>query len=431
MGTSNIKNVLGKLSFIREYSSLVVPVVIALVAVLVFVPAQLMGNKFKGYVTAESISKRGNRIDSLKRNAVSRQQWREERKYQDAYKADAEKISQLATQSSERELLSYSVFPKPKEKSRFLFELFGKKYRDGVDGMLEVANACECPTETELEDALLRSPQASRRSRSYKDGLNYVTDAIVDELCKEKAQSASVYAAAEELGEYESWDSYQFTSFEKAINDCWYSQLGYWIVEDVITTIEEMNSGSQSVFTSPVKRLLSVSFGYGEKKKTKTNEEITNRPVYVRSTGEGLVNSYTGRVCGDSVDVVHFNLSVVVSAKSVLPFMAELCKAKEHRFMGWDGQAAEQRFRHNQIAILVSEVSAISTSDGRGDKDIHELYRYGDEDAVVQLSLVCEYVFNKKGYDAVNPQALKGSLEVADDKKSGRKAISGRKTKRR
>ena len=236
MDTSNIKNVLAKLSFIREYSSLVVPVAIVLVAVIIFVPAELMGKKFRQHVTAESVSKRGDKIDSLKRTVVSKQQWRQEQKYQDAYKADAEKILQLAVQTSQRELISYDVFPKPKEQSSRLFEKFGQNYRKGLDGMLERVNARDCPSEIELEDALLRSSDKRSLKRNRRGG-NYVADAITDELCKEKALSASVYAVAEKLGEYELWDSYQFTDFEKAIKDCWYSQLGYWIIEDVFKTI--------------------------------------------------------------------------------------------------------------------------------------------------------------------------------------------------
>jgi len=40
------------------------------------------------------------------------------------------------------------------------------------------------------------------------------------------------------------------------------------------------------------------------------------------------------------------------------------------------------------------------------DRGIHDLYRYG-EDAVVELELVCEYIFNKKGYDEIKPELVK------------------------
>jgi hypothetical protein len=36
----------------------------------------------------------------------------------------------------------------------------------------------------------------------------------------------------------------------------------------------------------------------------------------------------------------------------------------------------------------------------------HSLYRYG-QDAVVELRLVCEYVFNKSAYDVIKPAAIK------------------------
>jgi hypothetical protein len=37
------------------------------------------------------------------------------------------------------------------------------------------------------------------------------------------------------------------------------------------------------------------------------------------------------------------------------------------------------------------------------DEQTHNLYRYG-ENAVVELQLVCEYIFNKQGYDSIKPE---------------------------
>ncbi len=72
--------------------------------------------------------------------------------------------------------------------------------------------------------------------------------------------------------------------------------------------------------------------------------------------------------------------------KSVLPFMNELCKAKQHKFKGYFGKGQEQTFKHNQITILDSEINSINRED-----IVHDLYRYGS-DAVVQLDLTCEYI---------------------------------------
>ena len=58
-------------------------------------------------------------------------------------------------------------------------------------------------------------------------------------------------------------------------------------------------------------------------------------------------------------------------------------------------------FRHNQITILQSDIRPVVFTN-----EEHKLYRYGD-DAVVQLDLICEYIFDKGGYDAIKPKWVK------------------------
>ena len=127
-------------------------------------------------------------------------------------------------------------------------------------------------------------------------------------------------------------------------------------------------------------------------------------PSYVLSANEGLVESCTGRFTNDDIDVVHFNVIVVVNVKAVLPFMQQLCRPKQHKFRGFSNDAVEQTFKHNQITVLESSIEPVD----RKDKE-HSLYRYG-EDAVVILDLICEYIFNKNSYDEIKPESVKESL---------------------
>jgi hypothetical protein len=55
---------------------------------------------------------------------------------------------------------------------------------------------------------------------------------------------------------------------------------------------------------------------------------------------------------------------------------------------------------------LESNIKPIDQKD-----EIHNLYRYGDDDAVVELDLACEYIFDKKGYDEIKPEQVKKSFE--------------------
>jgi hypothetical protein len=103
---------------------------------------------------------------------------------------------------------------------------------------------------------------------------------------------------------------------------------------------------------------------------------------------------------------------VVVNAKSVLPFMKELCSAKEHKFSGFSGREPEQMFKHNQMTILESTITPVER-----ESRMHDYYRYG-EDALVELDLICEYIFNKAGYAEIKPEQVKTDLTTGavDDK---------------
>ena len=125
------------------------------------------------------------------------------------------------------------------------------------------------------------------------------------------------------------------------------------------------------------------------------------RPSYVLSSMDGLTEPCTGRFSDVDIDVVHFDVVVVISTKAILSFMQQLCSAKQHKFRGFSGEEQEQIFKHNQITILESNIRSIDREDRT-----HDLYRYG-EDAVVELDLICEYIFDRNGYDEIKPESVK------------------------
>jgi hypothetical protein len=410
MDTSKFKDLIQKLSFLGNYSSLILPIIIVLVAVLLFIPTQLMSSKLKKLIENESISI-GKRVRSLSGNTASRNQWEVEQKYQQAYERDANETALLAKQSSQRPLLSYRIFPEPKDTSTLIFKKFGQQCRSGINKLIARANALDCPTNAELQRGLQGSSSPSSRRGldwSIEMGrsdlrLSEVDATIMDVLCQEKAEHARVYANPADLSGYEFWEEYEYTGIDTAVEDCWYWQLAYWIIEDIFDTIDALNSGSNTVFTSPVKRLLGVNFTTSDKA---TARKITAvRPSYVLSIEDALTEPHTERFCNDDIDVVQFNVIVVVDTKAVLPFMQQLCSAKQHKFRGFSGEEQEQVFKHNQITILESNINSIDRND-----TANNLYRYGD-DAVVELDLICEYIFNKNGYDEIKPDLVKESLK--------------------
>ena len=406
MDIPKLKDVIQKLSVFKRHSSLFVPVVIGLVGALLFIPTELINSQLKKQMSEESIVKRGSYIASLQQNAVPSDQWKLEQERQKAYENDANQITLLAKELTQRQLLSDKIFPEPKDTSILLFKEFGQRFRAGVDELLRRVNAGECPTEAELKRSLGGLFSGRRTGRSlHRSALSEAGDDIRDALCRAKAESCNIYCSPIDFSGYEFWGEYQYAGTPEAVEDCWYYQSGYWIIEDVIDTIDAMNSGSNSVYKSPVKRLLGVSFGSSEATTRASRERTTgDRPYYVLTTLDGLVIPCTARVCNDDIDVVHFNVRVAVGKKAVLQFMQQLCSAKQHIIRESSGQIQEPRYaKHNQITILEHRVTSIGRQD-----ETHSLYRYG-EDAVVELDLICEYIFSKKGYDEIKPESVKKS----------------------
>ena len=425
---SKFKVSLEGLSFLKSYSSLLWPIIIGLAAVVFLVLSPLMGGKLEERISKDSIGI-GKHIKYMTEEAVSVRQSDEEKKYQDAYENDANQIASLARQTSRRELLSYKIFPEPKDTSSLIFDEYRKRFLDGLEGLLIKANAKDCPTDSELERAINSSAAFNSRSRRGRSRggslfggrrgrssqLNEVDDMIVGELCRARAESVSVYGNSADLSGYDFWETFEYTGMDQAVGECWYWQLGYWIIEDVIDTIVVTNSGSENVLSSPVKRLIDVSFikstrGFSSRSRGRRRRQATgsgartDRPSYVLTIRDGFAEPCTGRVSNDDIDVVHFNLSVLVRTKDVPLFMKELCSSKTHKFKGFFGNEPEKTFSHNQITILEYDVSKINRS-----SEEHKLYKYG-EDALVKLDLICEYIFDKKGYDEIKPEAIKRAL---------------------
>jgi len=428
------KVLIQKLSIFKSNSALLIPIVVGLVGVLVFIPTRLMSSKLKKQIKSESITKIGRSIPSLSKKVVSSEQWKQELERRKDCASDANEIALLAKRSTQRELLRYKIFPEPKDKSQFTFVEFGKRYCAALEALVNSVNGRDCPTDAELKRALEESSGRSGLDSRYRPGssmrlsgtsygmLSDVEDTIVDEICRERAESASAYANPIGLSGYNYWREYKYdTGIKEAVEDCWYYQLAYWVIEDIINTIGTMNAsaGSDSALTSPVKRLMGVYFNLGGGGYQTTSpyggsgarRKKAKRPIYVLSIQEALIEPYTGRYCNNDIDVIHFNVVVIVSTKAVLPFMQQLCSAKEHKFSGFSGNEQERTYKHNQITILKSKINSINR-----DEIAHGSYRYGDE-AVVELNLVCEYIFNKAGYEEIKPASVKEAQKPETKKK--------------
>jgi hypothetical protein len=378
---------------LKKNTVIIIPAAIALAAVLLFVPTYLMRGKIK--VKLEESVKVGNDVVSAERTVVSSKQYEEAKKYEDIYQADANEIENLARQTGQRELISYKIFPEPNEKSVQIFNEFRRAYASAFAGLAKDMNALDAPTDNDIRKQAGSVDIATDAERTLRDSRSESSnDKIVELICKRRSEEVSVYASPKAFSGYAVWDKWEYSGVESAVKSCWYCQLAYWIHKDVVDTIKYMNQGFSNTTKSSVKRLLNVRFAHS------TTDNGLELPFYVIKVSDGLCQPWTGRICNDQIDVVHFSLSVIIRADDVLKFMAALCSEKEHTFAGYKGNQKPEKYKHNQIAILQSSIEPIDRESAE-----HKRYYYG-ENAVVLLNLICEYDFIRQGYDPVKPQFI-------------------------
>jgi hypothetical protein len=413
MDISKLKTIFQRFGFFREYSALVIPLLLTIIAGLLFVPTILMQSGLKAEIEDKSIKKLGDPIDRLaKTKPPSIKQSDVEKNYQNDLARDVNTIATLDEQTGRRELLSYNIFPDTSESSVQIYTHFGERFRKGISNMMADLKARDCPTSAELGRSSTPgafSPVTTTSTTGEMDDKK--KELITDELCTDIAKSITVYINPDNIGGYSFWSNYKYQNKKDAIEDCWYWQVGYWIIEDIFKTVKKVNDDSGNVLDSPVKRIVSISFQRSQS--TQAGEVMPSmitaskaRPSYVKDLKGGLTIPWTARTCNNQFDVVHFRISIIISSRATGQFVQALCSGKEHTFRGFDGKAEPVTYEHNQITVLNSSFEAVNQQ-----QEAHKLYRYGS-DGVVTLDLTCEYIFNSKGYDAIKPKSVKDELRI-------------------
>ena len=401
------------ISALGKYKALLPSIAITVVALLLFLMTMLRGDKIKKEMTQSVRTARS--TQSLLKNIPSRREPKQIEIYMDKLEEETNKIKELAAQSSQRDLITYNykLFPEPVDQSQQIYFGFGKQYRIAIEELIKAMNALDAPSQEEIRNKTGGGRRPVAGSGGHGDRTMAAQDPRVDALCLRRAREVSVYVNPSAFAWYPFWESYEFSGKNQALEDCWDSQMAFWVYEDIADTIEKTNSNIENVLSAPVKRLLGVRFTgpviVGQDTSRSSSRTmgvagVRDKPNYVSSLLPSffLATSPTGRVCNDDVDIIHFAVSVLIDSHSILSFMKELCNEKPHSFYPdfiQSGQPVE--VRHNQITILQSDLKVIDKSDS-----VHELYRYG-KGAVVRLDLICEYQFNRSGYDAIKPEAIK------------------------
>jgi hypothetical protein len=129
-------------------------------------------------------------------------------------------------------------------------------------------------------------------------------------------------------------------------------------------------------------------------------------PAAGGATYEGQITpSWTHRSCDDIVDVVQFEVAVVIDTDRINDFINVLQSEKTTPVTGADGKTTSENWR-NQITVLLASVDPVSV-----DAEKNGGYYYGSASLGV-LRVVCEYLFFKSGYDKYKSNAVKKVFEA-------------------
>jgi hypothetical protein len=386
---------------LKKNISIITPAAITILAVLLFIPTVIIQGKI-GERLAQS-QRLGKEVKSAIRSAVSVAEINNIKTHEDLHQQDACDIQKLAIETTQRPLLGYRIFPEPSETSIQIFNEFKRTYNSAFERLIKDMNALDAPTDIEIRKETGSIQSEISTGISDRQAADKGSEKIIELICKKRCEQIPCYAKPQVFSGYAFWNNWEYRGTEPAVRDCWYCQLAYWIHEDIVDTINKINAGSNTVANSSVKRLLGIRFASPDAANIEGNG--TELPVYVTNTSGGLCQPWTGRKSNDQIDVVHFSVAVIIRANDIMKFMDELCSEKTHYFSGYKNDQPMQQFKHNQITILQSSIESVDREEQN-----HKRYRYGQE-AIVHLNLICEYLFNREGYDIIKPSSVKQELE--------------------
>ena len=146
----DLSAVLEKLSFLKNNLALLVPIVLTVVAALLFIPTTLFSRSLDNKVQKGSVGL-GTACDNLlRKGVVPKDQYLVEQQNLKGLEQDANEMVRLVEQSVQRSLLSYRIFPAPKDMSSQKYEDFGKAFCNGVFTLIRETQGTVPPTPEEM-----------------------------------------------------------------------------------------------------------------------------------------------------------------------------------------------------------------------------------------------------------------------------------------
>src|SRR4030042_534117 len=193
---------------LKKKFSIIIPSAIAALAILLFIPTVIMRGKISQ--GCEVSRKLGSQVESEIRSAVPASQSEITKIHEDMHQQDANSIQQLAIQTTQRELLSYKIFPEPTETSMQIFSEFQRAYNQGFARFIKDMNALDAPTDIEIRKEI-GSKSDTQIGQSASEG----NEKIIELLCEKRSTQMPVYANPQVFSGYAFWDKWDYRNIEQ------------------------------------------------------------------------------------------------------------------------------------------------------------------------------------------------------------------------
>ncbi|MCG8337276.1 MAG: hypothetical protein MJE63_22475, partial [Proteobacteria bacterium] len=267
------------MQFIKKYYIFGIYILILLLSIGIYVWGLMINGKnsegFKKidnqYKIASSLSSKAvhtNELDFLNENLLKA-------------KADGDAVTGFCTKTSQRPLLYTKIFPEAKaDESRIHYLKFAEEYVKNIDSLLGSSglNSGDKPSQLEEQNYL----NSSRRARGTTSATGISADGfgagmgvggmsgsadqkLLVEYRENKAEEISLYSSESSFVLYDFWKNHDGKSgtTPNLQTESWFSQLAFWVQEDIVISINKVNDINKSVKGNPIKRLIEISFaGY-------------------------------------------------------------------------------------------------------------------------------------------------------------------------
>lgn len=410
-------------AFFKKFGYLLICVSLCLLGIGLYVLGILSGSKAQ-----EEISKLANvhsTATGLSRSIVPTAEVELYQAKVGQIEQEVQVFEQLAEQTTARPLISYDVFPKPRSQNFIIiYNEFGQQYVRMIDQLLASMRAGQPPSELEVARRIEEIKEGAGSAGPSQD-LNKQIENLIRDFRIQRSNTIQIYASGGSFFGYDLWRFIQTNQSDPAnlAKDSWATQLAYWIQEDVVQAIAQVNSGSESVDQSKVKRLIEVSFGGGRAASSfdttqavgtsgRTNSGLVRRrgptaaiqvPQYLVDQSGNLTgritDSWTGRISDDQIDVVQFELGVVMDVAYLNEFISALQSEKFTLQNKPDGTRVKTGIR-NQITVLQFLQESVDRQ-----VELEAGYYFGSG-AVGVIRFVCEYFFYKSAYEDLKPEGI-------------------------